>query len=264
LDDPVHGFRPRTVKADALRKFTEGDGPLIRTRHQSVTGAAESYDSQLDLGESTFHNVYHDVWRIFFTPSEPVKVIIETELQGLVPGQFAAAHLRALYGHVTMETRTMTSLKDWTQNALNCASQLHPGGPFLFVSDHPKAPQLALEYGHEKGVKVVTRSHQTRPLHLDKVKDWESKRPSDFYDTFVDLLLMGMSKCVTFNRGGFGQWGLLIGYNSSCFINQKTSSAGIGVDCHWTEPAIKLKHHPAATHPAAPLFLPPMKLVDRQ
>jgi hypothetical protein len=135
-----------------LRKFTKGDRPLIRTRHQSVTGAAEAYDPQLEPGESTFNNVYHDVWRIFFTPSEPVKVIMEQELQGLVPGQFAAAHLRALYGRVTMETRTMADVKEWTRNGLNCASQLHPGGPFLFVSDHPQAPQLALEYGHEKGV----------------------------------------------------------------------------------------------------------------
>jgi hypothetical protein len=156
----------------------------------------------------------------------------------------------------------MESLKEWSRNALNCASQLHAGGPFLFVSDHPNAPQLALEYGQEKGITVVTRSHQTHPLHLDTVGDWESKRPSDFYDTFVDLLLMGMSKCVTFNKGGFGQWGLLIGYNSSCFINQKTSAAGIGETCHWTEPAIPVTHH-AAT-PAVPLFLPPMELVDRQ
>jgi hypothetical protein len=35
-------------------------------------------------------------------------------------------------------------------------------------------------------------------------------KPSNFYYRFIGLVLIEMSKCVNFNRGGLGQWGMLI------------------------------------------------------
>lgn len=226
---------------------------LIRTRAQSTSGGAEYYDEELSLDESSFAEVYHDVWRIFFTPSKPVRKLIEGEMvqMGLVPGQYAAAHLRALYGRVT--DRPPEEATEWTQNALNCASKLRPGGPFLFASDHSYSTEAAIAYGKEKSTKVVSRKHEQMPLHFDK--DVENRQPYEFYDTFVDLYLMGMGKCVTFNRGGFGTWALLIGYDSACKQSQKTSSSGIGVRCNWTEPSVPSND---AKPSGAPLFLEPM------
>ena len=243
-----------------LTKLGYGDVSLIRSRFQSVSGGAGYYDKDLLPGEPSFSEVYHDVWRIFFTPSQPVRRLIENEMKAmdLIPGDFAAAHLRALYGRITMETRLKETVVEWTRNALNCASQLLAGGPFLFASDHPYAIECAKSYGMEKQTKVVARKHQSRPIHIDKIPSIDYTA-SDFYDTFVDVLMIGMSRCVTFNRGGFGHWGLLIGYNASCFQNQKTSSQGIGVYCNWTKPLNRQESTKSQQGSmVAPLFLEPM------
>ena len=66
---------------------------------QSGTGFSDYYNEELVPGEASFEDVFHDVWRIFFTPSRPVRDLIETEMKrmALVPGEYSAAHLRALY-----------------------------------------------------------------------------------------------------------------------------------------------------------------------
>ena len=172
---------------------------------------------------------------------------------GLVPGQYAAAHLRALYGRVT--ERTDEQAMEWTQNAINCASTLRPGGPFLFASDHSYSTTAAIAYGREMSTKIVSRRHDKPPLHLDRADNIEKRHPQEFYDTFVDLYLMGMGRCMVFNRGGFGTWALLIGYDSKCYQNQKTSSQGIGFKCNWTKPDQSL---PLPQASGTPLFCEPM------
>lgn len=240
----------------ALEKF-RGDRniTLLRTRIQSITGGAEYYDKELMPDEASFDEVYHDVWRIFFTPSAPVRANIESYMEkwNLSPGEYAAAHLRALYARVV--ERTDAEATEWAQNAINCASTLRPGGPFVFSSDHSFSTQAALDYGEARGTIVVARPHERTPLHIDNADDLLERKPSEFYDLFIDLYLMGMSRCLTYNRGGFGQWALMIGYDSTCFHNQKTSSLGIGAPCNWTKPDVlpRLKKRSKA-----PLFLPPM------
>ena len=228
---------------------------LLRTRLQSITGGAELYDQELLPQEPSFRELYHDVWRIFFTPSPPVRSAIESYMEkwNLLPGEYAAAHLRALYARVANRSDETATL--WAQNAVNCASNLRPGGPFLFASDHTFSTQAAIEYGKSKHVKVVARIHETAPLHLDNAENILDRKPSDFYDVFIDLYFMGMSRCLTYNRGGFGQWALLIGYNSSCSHNQKTSSEGIGAPCDWTEWEALPRKNPAQI---VPFFLPPI------
>jgi hypothetical protein len=232
---------------------------LLRSRFQSVTGGAELYDKELGPGETTFNEVYHDAWRVLFTPSKPVRQELEQNMDDmeLVPGEFAAAHLRALYARPYLASRLNETVVEWTHNALNCASQLRPGGPFFFASDHTYAIQVAQSYGVQKSTKIVARKHERRPFHFEKEEDWQSLQPSEFYDTFIDLLLIGMSKCVNFNRGGFGQWGMLIGFGSGqCYINQKTSEKGIGVRCNWTEAG---EPPELAQRSKAPLFLDPLE-----
>ena len=112
---------------------------------------------------------------------------------------------------------------------------LFPGAPILMASDFSRCTQVAVEYGQQKSAHVVAREQMALPLHLDKADGVESRQASDFYDTFVDLYLMGMARCVTYNRGGFGQWASLLSHNSTCYHNQKTSQKGIGAPCNWTE-----------------------------
>lgn len=239
-------------------KGARGDNrtALVRTRIQSLTGAAQFYNEDLLPGESTFDEVYHDVWRVFFTPSAPVRATIESLMEkwNLSPGEYAAAHLRALYGRV--EERPDDQATEWAQNAINCASSLRPGGPFLFASDHSFSTQAALNYGKVMHTKVVARPHQSLPLHIDNAENILERKPSEFYDVFIDLYLMGMSRCLTYNRGGFGHWALLIGYNSSCYHNQKTSAAGIGAPCNWTAPESPTNDKKASK---APYFPPPIR-----
>ena len=308
---------------------------LYQTRLQSVTGFAELYNQQQEEEEEpTFEDVYHDVWRIFFTPSKPVRDIIERNIRvmNIRPGQYTSAHLRALYGRIT--SRTQHEIWDLTTNAINCAISIyynstittkttsssaavtsegrggavgHHPAAVVFASDLPDCNQVAVQYGQQQqqqqqqlklssslssrtaitttATRVVSRTTSTtttstnqqqqqkqdkrRPLHLDKAEDIENREPNEFYDTFVDLYLLGMSKCVTYNRGGYGQWGSLISYDVSCHHNLKTSIAGIGSPCKSSisksnddDPtAVELNNNEPSSSSSSivpPLFLDPM------
>lgn len=88
----------RIYQGEKLRLYGNKTNPLVQTRLQSATGFSDYYNEELAPGEATFEDVFHDVWRMFFTPSIPVRNQIETEMKrmALVPGEYAAAHLRAL------------------------------------------------------------------------------------------------------------------------------------------------------------------------
>lgn len=241
---------------------------LLRTRLQSTTGGAQQYDDELLPGESTFAELYHDVWRIFFTPSPPIRSAVESYIAKwkIHPGEYISTHIRALY--VPNANRTEKTMIDWVENALNCASHLRPGGPYFFSSDYTFSTEAAIAYGISQHVDVFSRVHDSLPLHLDQADDILNRNPSDFYDTFIDLYLMALSRCVTYNRGGFGQWALLIGYNSSCSHNIKTSSAGIAAPCDWVSTTTTTTttsgtkrhntHKKKESSRIAPLFLPPI------
>ena len=146
LHDCVGHQGRRFYRMSALKEARyDRDTPLFRSRVQSVTGGAEMYNEELGPGEPSFEQVYHDVWRIFFTPSLPVRATIETYMKmwDFYPGEYAAAHLRALYGRT--KERTDEQATEWAQNAMNCASTLRPGGPFLFAPSFlfdPSCPLL--------------------------------------------------------------------------------------------------------------------------
>jgi hypothetical protein len=171
--------------------------PFMTVRFQSHSAGAEYFDENRPYGP-TFDEVYHELWRMVFTPVPLIQKIIEDKMEetGLVPGQYAAAHVRALYG---IEERELFYIRDWTFNSLNCASMLYPGGPTFFASDSSIAVAFAEYYGDLKKSKIVVRKHDNPPLHVDKTSKWRGRKASDYYDTFVDLYLLGMSRCVTYN-----------------------------------------------------------------
>jgi hypothetical protein len=181
-----------------------------------------------------------------------------------VPGEYAFAHVRANYG-IEEVGREPALVKNWSRNALNCVSGLRPGGPFFFSSDSAYAKEVAIEYGKERNTVVVARTDTTPPLHLDLVEDWKARDPAEFYDIFVDLYLMSMGHCMSYNMGGYGKWGLLLsGRDFTCNVRHWTKGVGKGtadVDgCNWTSPSIEGEGIISSpiTNLERPLFLPAM------
>jgi hypothetical protein len=228
--------------------------------------------------EYSFADVYHDVFRIFFRPSRGVEERIH-EVLGypyinvplepvhdepyLIPGYYAAIHVRALHARATVDTDIASEI---SINGLKCATTLRPGGPFYMASDHQyviTAAEKFLVSNNHLDTKVLVRIDDESaedPLHIAKATNLDQRKPQEFYDTFVDLWILGMSECLVYNMGGFGSLGLLIGYDSHCAFNQKTLRRGPQQVCDdWVSPndTQKLANSKSFTH-LPPLFLDPM------
>ena len=208
------------------------------------------------------------VWKIFFTPSPPVASKIQSKLDelGLKPNHYVASHLRALYA---VEDRPEGLIKKFTENALACATQIRPSVPIFFASDSPIATEYALQFdGKEMAppyvLRVVTSiPNPNPPWHLDSFLG----PTASFYDTFVDLYLLAMAGCVTYNKGGYGQWSLLIGGNIRCsmaqFIIGRNSKNPKKDFCEWSSSLNSMKNNKETPmlydNDSGPLFLTPMK-----
>jgi hypothetical protein len=191
------------VPGDDVREVANSTEKFARSGYQSFNGGSGWYNEQLSPGETDFDQLYHEVWRIFFTPSPPVARRIQGELEhlGLVPGEYSSAHVRALYA---IDFRPLGSIKRWTRNGLNCASGLRPGKPIFFASDSSIASDMAVAYGRNRSLAIVVhKSSPNPPLHLDKPDGNTTRLPSDFYDTFIDLYLLALGGCVFHNKGEF-------------------------------------------------------------
>jgi hypothetical protein len=183
--------------------------------------------------ELPFDRVYRAMWDVLFTPSAPVAALIDQNYKdlSLVPGEYVATHVRTLYMSDKSSNLVMV------HTGINCATELKPGWPIYFASDSSNASRSALTYGRSKNATIVARIADTEPLHLDRgieflkrTDSWKNLSSSAFYDVFVDLYLLANSRCVTHGKGGYGKWGSLLSYNSSC--SKSHHKAG----CQWTEP----------------------------
>jgi hypothetical protein len=199
---------------------------IIRTRLQSYDGGSIVYER---LTNSSYDDIYHDIFRLLFIPAPPIANILRQELKesGLTPGEYAVAHYRAFYARASRLPHTISV---YAINAVNCASQLRPGGPIYFASDSLHALETVRNYSQQNDFRIITIENQ-EPLHLDKGENWSQRYPSDFYSIFVDLYLMGMGRCLSFGQGGFGRYGLLLSYNASCF-NRHTWNLKM-IPCTW-------------------------------
>lgn len=257
-----------TVK-QVVRSTHDINEVIVRAKIQVHDHGNNFYNEQGQKdGEpiDAFRQHYRDCWYVLFTPAPPIAKMIEDDLEKmhLVPGEYAFAHVRANYG-IEDVGREPELVKNWSRNALNCVSSLRPGGPFFFSSDSAYAKEVAIEYGKERNTKVVARTDTAPPLHLDLVEDWKTRDPADFYDVFVDLYLMSMGHCMSYNMGGYGKWGILLsGRDFTCNVRHWTKGVGKGtaaVDgCNWTDPAIQQEGSRSSpvTKLERPLFLPAM------
>jgi hypothetical protein len=72
---------------------------MVSAAYQSGNYGDPWYNENLQQGEPFLHEIFRDLWRIIFTPSPPVANRIHRSFDriGLMPGEFATAHIRALY-----------------------------------------------------------------------------------------------------------------------------------------------------------------------
>jgi hypothetical protein len=76
------------------------------------------------------------------------------------------------------------------------------------------------------------------PLKLDDYNTTTTTtKPSEYYSTFVDLVLAGNGNCVAYGRGGFGCFASLLSYNASCSIKHVKSF--FPVICQGEPPFVK-------------------------
>lgn len=260
----ISGKTPGNVLDMALRD--RDTFAMARMVMQDYHAGRFWYDDQLQPGEPNFETIFHHVWKIFFTPSPAVRERLQTAMaeMNLVPYQYTAAHCRVLYAQ---DDRPQYQQKNWAENAINCASELRPKMPIFFTSDSADATQYAQQYGAFRNATVQTRIPDPNPpLHIEFSG---LRRPaSDYVDGFVDLYIMAEATCVTYNKGGYGVFGLLMGRNATCGLRQDAiDRPKIHKPCYWIDDDPwnstneNTRHHYVARQSGVkyePIYLPPM------
>jgi hypothetical protein len=261
IDPQLIDYGEAVTLVDEARDVASSSVFGVRAKYQSYDGGQGWYNDQLKGNETVFNEVFHDVWRVCFTPSPNIARKIKREMnqKGLAPGEYASAHLRALYAQ---EARSAGQTRIWTRNAVNCASKLRPGKPIFFASDSKVASEYSVIYGEKmKGTVATHENKPDPPLHLDKAENFTdtsmSRHPiSHYHDTFVDLYLLALGRCVYISKGGYGHWGLLIGGNTTCVGKFKRGKGRIINPCNWTLPSYGEPVTKRATL-TEPLFIEP-------
>jgi hypothetical protein len=205
-------------------------------------GQEPYFDFSSDSSTARYNPIYHDVFHAMFLPSPPVTKIIDSALRqmNLIPGRYAAAHHRA--GLEVKRARNKhkhepAALQSAGINAVNCASHLlRPDEPIYFATDSQVSMQAVREYALEHNRSIVTFEQPLHEdgnpppnLHIEKAQDWKDRPPSDFYPTFVDFLVMGSGRCMSYGGGGFGKFASMLSYNSSCIIDHSRKNT----ICDW-------------------------------
>jgi hypothetical protein len=146
-----------------ITHIKESENATVRAKYQSFDRGSGWYDGNLKEGETASNDLFHEVWRIFFTPAPPVAIRIKEfmDSHGLVPGNYASARIRALYA---IEHRSAGQTKAWKRNGVNCASTFRTGKPILVASDSKLSSAYAIEYGISRNGKVVTHQNNPDPL----------------------------------------------------------------------------------------------------
>jgi hypothetical protein len=219
----------------------------------NTTTATATTTTTTAIAQPDFDAILRPVWNLLFHPSPAVAALLQQHMEQLhlETGRYAAAHTRALY-HTNV---TGLALQSTVENAVNCAAQIFaapsssssgggggdPADPtplILMASDSLAAYQLAVHYGRGKVVSPMNLAATTTavPLHLDRGADYLLSHPihksavaaanhnaTAYLSVFVDLYLLANSRCVTFDRGGFGRLGSLLSTNASCFLRHQTN-----------------------------------------
>jgi hypothetical protein len=241
--------------ASYFLNHTSNDGASLVNDNIRQEASASTSSFASTSNSFALEDIYHHVWEILFQPSPAVAALIHQHMQQLqlMDNNYAAVHIRSQY---LRDKSSITKHAPHFRNAVHCASKLLPTAPIYIASDAAAVTEYAVRYGREKAaasakkrkgataVAVLARptfSNSTSPLHLDRGSDyltttWQQleqeavRRPSDYYDIFVDLYLLARSKCIALHTGGYGRWARLMSHTGAgqCWINHGANK------CQWT------------------------------
>lgn len=232
---------------------TSGEDLFREELRKDATGAEETENERLVPRDgSTFKDVFHHLFRRFFRPVPRIQELLHNKMisHGLVPGEYAAVHLRALYGK--RKDRDLQEMIDLAALGVNCASNLLPGSHIFFASDSRLATDAARDYSemHSLPVTWIDSANTTGladdPIHLDKDPDWRTRDASAYDSTFVDLYMLAQSRCVAHSNGGYGTFGSLLSYDAGCnmrFFKGRRETKS----CSWM-PKDGMQYHLAVPH----------------
>ena len=171
-------------------------------------------------------NRYHEMFRLLFTPSKALAKQVHETMQSLslVPKQYSSVHLRVKYplSKDWDETKfTYKKFKDkivgWANNAVNCAAELHPNSTIYVCADNNDTVGYLLEESRFATHYADAIQREQHPLVKLVARDYSNENPhvafsrnneaDGFMNVFVDMMIMGMGKCVAHGVGGYGRLG---------------------------------------------------------
>jgi len=180
--------------------------------------------------------IFRDLFYTLFQSSPPVAKLVRDKMMSsnLIPGKFSSCHYRAFYAVEHEKDKVeLNRLTSKAENGLNCATFMQAGDPVYFASDSDVAVQFARNMSESTGRKIVTFDHKHEALHLDKMYQWKTDNIADFYATFVDLLIMAESKCMSHGLGGYGAFANLLSIDSTCVIRHDNFREANIEECDW-------------------------------
>eukprot|EP00978_Attheya_sp_CCMP212_P006173 scaffold13898_cov51-Attheya_sp.AAC.1 len=214
------------------------------------------------------------IFRRMFKPSKSLGESIDTftREKGLVPGEYAAAHVRARYpagrGDIKLnkgrnehsginmnDNQTHDIVTKIGDNAIKCATKAMPGTTYVyFASDSHAINNYLLDESPfwaqnnqtnttSKNVTIITRPHHVIDVKHFDLAATEDSKPSDYYASFHDLWIMAHSKCLSQGVGGFGHFGsVLSGNHNSCRVRHRDyHQDGLSLPSCPTPSELKLK-----------------------
>ena len=101
------------------------------------------------------------------------------------------------------------------------------------------AVRFARKYGKKLNHSIATTDETAEALHLDKRDQWKSGDPSEFYPTFVDLLIMKEAKCLSLGEGGYGRFANILSVDPTCSVRHHSSTPNVKKTvtiCDWHNP----------------------------
>lgn len=234
----AHQTDQTVIYLQNLRRTTADHTVEVLSNHYNFDGGQRIYDTVLRKNKNgkegpSFTDVYHSLWHATFQPSPPIQqILLEKANQlGLTRNQYTGFHFRSqfLWDESTNEGRII--------NATHCAIHLatvnnnnNQPPTVLVATDSSRATRTVLDYIQHnvttiKAVATLDDTNPKEPFHLDRGANFLSKipashenSPQDYYDTFVDLYLLSMAKCIVAGRGGFARWANLISQDPSCIF----------------------------------------------
>merc|ERR1712086_376658 len=212
---------------------------IVTIKLQVTDGCMDLYSKTIGaaaLDFSEFINLYGDMFRSMFAPVPTIADSMQKTMKRLKlePDKYVSAHLRARHpntarrhvaksvdkeGGFKLEGSFRKQIYDLATNAVNCAGYVSPTGPIYFASDSHDAVRYIVNESPfaqpGSGIVVSGNVQEEEPLHLD-TPDFKKHKCDAFNSVFEDLLILGSSKCVVVGCGGYGRFGQLLSFNSSC------------------------------------------------